>query len=291
MNRSQNILLAFYGDDFTGSTDALEFISRAGARAVLFVEPPTKEQLAQFPDVDVIGVAGKTRSLSPEKMERVLIPAFEQLKSLGAKHVHYKVCSTFDSSPGTGSIGRAVDCGAAVFENRPIPVLGGMPALGRFCVFGNLFARLGIGSNGHIHRLDRHPSMSKHPVTPADESDLRVHLGKQTSRKIALIDIVRLDSPIEDWKDVENEEVVLIDALYDQQLSKIGQWLMEQQRKHGVCFSVGSSGIERALGNRWNEMGQLRPVTTWPDLQKANPLLVVSGSCSPVSTEQIDNYA
>ena len=281
-------MLAFYGDDFTGSTDALEFISRAGARAVLFVEPPTKEQLAQFPDMDVIGVAGKTRSLSPEKMERVLIPAFEQLKSLGAKHVHYKVCSTFDSSPATGSIGRAVDCGAAVFENRPIPVLGGMPALGRFCVFGNLFARLGIGSNGHIHRLDRHPSMSKHPVTPADESDLRVHLGKQTSRKIALIDIVRLDSPIEDWKDVENEEVVLIDALYDQQLSKIGQWLMEQQRKHGVCFSVGSSGIERALGNRWNEMGQLRPVTTWPDLQKANPLLVVSGSCSPVSIEQIE---
>ena len=160
--------------------------------------------------------------------------------------------------------------------------------MGRFCVFGNLFARLGIGSNGHIHRLDRHPSMSKHPVTPADESDLRVHLGKQTSRKIALIDIVRLDSPIEDWKDVENEEVVLIDALYDQQLSKIGQWLMEQQQKHEVCFSVGSSGIERALGNRWNEMGQLRPVTTWPDLQKANPLLVVSGSCSPVSIEQIE---
>ncbi|HYH56179.1 MAG TPA: four-carbon acid sugar kinase family protein, partial [Anseongella sp.] len=34
------LMLAFYGDDFTGSTDALEFLNRAGARSVLFIEPP-----------------------------------------------------------------------------------------------------------------------------------------------------------------------------------------------------------------------------------------------------------
>jgi 3-oxoisoapionate kinase len=83
-----------------------------------------------------------------------------------------------------GSIGKAIDCGATVFQNKLIPVIGGMPALGRYCLFGNLFARMGIGSNGKIYRLDRHPSMSKHPVTPADESDLRLHLGKQTEKKI-----------------------------------------------------------------------------------------------------------
>jgi 3-oxoisoapionate kinase len=70
VNKKQNILLAFYGDDFTGSTDALEFITRAGAKAVLFIEPPTAEQLQQFPDMDVIGVAGKTRSLSALKCRR-----------------------------------------------------------------------------------------------------------------------------------------------------------------------------------------------------------------------------
>ena len=91
MNNKQNILLAFYGDDFTGSTDALEFITRAGAKAVLFIEPPTAEQLQQFPQLDVIGVAGKTRSLSPGQMKEILIPAFEQLKASGAKQVHYKV--------------------------------------------------------------------------------------------------------------------------------------------------------------------------------------------------------
>lgn len=224
MAANKNILLAFYGDDFTGSTDALEFICRAGAKAMLFIEPPTAEQLKQYPDLDAYGVAGKTRSLSPAEMEKILLPAFEQMKTTGAKHIHYKVCSTFDSSPTVGSIGKAIDCGVVVFKNKTIPVLGGMPALGRFCVFGNLFAKMGTGSEGKIYRLDRHPSMSKHPVTPADESDLRLHLGKQTGKQIGLIDITELKKPVEEISKVE--EVVLIDALNEQHLLKIGEWVL-----------------------------------------------------------------
>lgn len=288
VNNKQNILLAFYGDDFTGSTDALEFITRAGAKAVLFIEPPTAEQVQQFPQLDVIGVAGKTRALSPVQMEEILIPAFEQLKASGAKQVHYKVCSTFDSSPAVGSIGKAIDCGAEVFQNKLIPVLGGAPSLGRYCVFGNLFARMGIGSNGKIYRLDRHPSMSKHPVTPADESDLRLHIGKQTNKKIGLIDIAQLDQPIEQWNDtLTDEEVVLVDIMYESQLMKIGEW-MEQLEEDKTLFSVGGSSVEAALGSYWNEKKLLSPLSEWKHPGKAESLLVISGSCSPVTTAQIE---
>jgi hypothetical protein len=34
-----DFLLAFYGDDFTGSTDAMEILERAGIRTALFIEP------------------------------------------------------------------------------------------------------------------------------------------------------------------------------------------------------------------------------------------------------------
>lgn len=287
MSNNQNILLAFYGDDFTGSTDALEFITRAGAKAVLFIEPPTAEQLQQFPQLDVIGVAGKTRALSPVQMEEILIPAFEQLKASGAKQVHYKVCSTFDSSPTIGSIGKAIDCGAEVFQSKLIPVLGGAPSLGRYCVFGNLFARMGIGSNGKIYRLDRHPSMSKHPVTPADESDLRLHIGQQTEKKIGLIDITQIEQPIEQWTaSLTDEEVILVDVMDETQLEKIGEWM--QQLDDQPLFSVGGSGVEAALGNYWNKTGLLQPVSQWKHAEKAAPLLVVSGSCSPVTAAQIE---
>ena len=288
MKKEHNILLAFYGDDFTGSTDALEFICRAGAKAILFIEPPTAEHLKKFPGLNAFGVAGKTRSLPPVEIQEILLPAFQQLKSTGARHVHYKVCSTFDSSPGIGSIGKAMDCGAMIFNNPRIPVLGGIPALGRYCLFGNLFARMGIGSNGGIYRLDRHPAMSKHPVTPADESDLRVHLGRQTNKKIGLIDITQLDKPVEEWDlAVNNDEAVLIDVLNDEQLTNIGAWIDAQGNGISPLFSVGSSGIEMALGNYWNQQQMLKPVTEWTRPGTVMPLLVVSGSCSPVTTSQI----
>jgi uncharacterized protein YgbK (DUF1537 family) len=280
----KRLLLAYYGDDFTGSTDALEFICRAGAKAILFIEHPTAEQLKAYPHLDVYGVAGKTRSLSPDEMEQILLPAFTATKATGAKHVHYKVCSTFDSSPMIGSIGKAIDCGATIFKNKTIPVLGGMPALWRFCVFGNLFAKMGIGSEGKIYRLDRHPSMSKHPVTPANESDLRLHLGKQTDKKIGLIDIIQLKMPVEEID--SDESVVLIDALSETHLLKIGEW-MDTRAHDEQLFSVGSSGIEMALGKYWNQKELLKPINQWPHPGKANPLLVVSGSCSPVTAMQI----
>ena len=289
MSKRKKILLAFYGDDFTGSTDALEFISKAGARTVLFTEMPTPDQLNEFPGIDAFGVAGKTRSLSPGEMEKILLPAFKEMKATGARHVHYKVCSTFDSSPATGSIGKAIDCGAAIFKNKIIPVLGGMPALGRYCVFGNLFARMGIGSNGKIYRIDKHPSMSKHPVTPMKEADLRIHLGKQTNKKIGLIDNVQQRSKKKEWLDnIIDEEIVLLDTMNEDELQKIGEWLNAKQEKDKQLFSVGGSGIEMALGDYWNKEGILEPVTKWKKVKKAGPLLVISGSCSPVTKNQIE---
>ena len=290
---NHHLLMAYYGDDFTGSTDALEFLSRAGAKTALFIGAPTTVQLSAYSDLKAIGVAGLSRSMSPVQMEETLFPTFTALKALGVKHVHYKVCSTFDSSPNIGSIGKAIDVGASVFKNTCIPLLVAAPSLGRYCAFGNLFARMGIGSEGQIHRLDRHPSMSKHPVTPADESDLRIHLAKQTDKKIGLLDILQVAKPYQELKESlkkqleEQTEVLLIDAMYESQFSNIGRLLDELAEPEQPLFSVGSSGIEMALGKYWNETQELQAVTTWEKLEKANPLLVIAGSCSPVTSRQI----
>ena len=283
----KQLLLAFYGDDFTGSTDALEFICRAGAKAILFIEPPTAKQLEKYPGLDAFGVAGMTRSLPPGEMEAILLPAFKKLKSTGAKHVHYKVCSTFDSSASVGSIGNAIDCGALIFLNKIVPVLGGMPTLGRHCVFGNLYARMGTAGAGKIFRLDRHPSMSRHPVTPANEADLRLQLAKQTDKEIGLIDILHLEKPVAEMNEENSEEVVLIDVLYEEQLLKIGEWIDNQADKKNPLFSVGSSGVEMALGKYWNKTQLLKSVVDWANPAKSIPLLVLSGSCSPVTAAQI----
>jgi uncharacterized protein YgbK (DUF1537 family) len=307
MTSSPALQLAYFADDFTGSTDALEFLTRAGLKTALFLEPPSPEQLARHSGLQAIGVAGLTRSLAPEPMEAVLRPAFTALRALGPRHVHYKVCSTFDSSPTIGSIGRAIDIGASIFKNEFVPLLVGAPALGRYCVFGQLFARYGIGSAGAIHRLDRHPAISRHPVTPMNEADLLAHLSQQTDKRTALLNLLQLDLPaVETHAALDSllrtgAEVVLFDLLHAHQLARVGSLIDAFASHEHPLFSVGSSGIEMALGAFWN--GSANPLDEPPTsgtaqqgrfaLPKfkspgpAQPLLIISGSCSPVTAGQI----
>lgn len=285
------LLLTFYGDDFTGSTDALEQLTSAGILAMLFIEPPTPVQLKRFPNLQAVGVAGMTRSMTPNEMERELRPALKKLKALGARHVHYKVCSTFDSSPTIGSIGRVIDVAAKIFRAPFVPLLVAAPALGRYTIFGDHFARYGIGSDGEIHRLDRHPSISKHPITPMDEADLRLHLAKQTKKKIALFDIFKVALPEKELRTAlkkildDKPGVVLFDALYAEQLPRIGGLIDKFANAKRPLFSVGSSGIEMALGAHWAKQRLAR--TLAPPVPSAKQILVGSGSCSPVTQKQI----
>lgn len=295
------LLLTFYGDDFTGSTDALEQLTLAGIRTFLFIKVPTAAQLARFRNLRALGVAGMTRSMTPAAMEKVLRPALKQLKALRPRHVHYKVCSTFDSSPRIGSIGRAIDVGLEVFKAGYVPVLAAAPTLGRYTVFGHHFARFGIGSTGAIHRLDRHPSISRHPVTPMTEADLRFHLSKQTKKRIALFDILKLSLPCKQARQAleqvlkEKPDVILFDALYSEHLSTIGRLMEDCASVREPLFSVGSSGVEMALGAHLNSYVRRR-VETDSDtrgrsssrtLTRPKQILVGSGSCSPVTSGQI----
>jgi uncharacterized protein YgbK (DUF1537 family) len=278
--------LAYYADDFTGATDALESLARAGLRTRLFLDPPSAEKCAEL---DAVGVAGLTRALAPDAMEAVLRPAFFALHSLAPRHVHYKVCSTFDSSPSVGSIGRAIDVGADIFGGPVVPLLVAAPALGRYCAFGNLFARYGIGGAGAIHRLDRHPSVSKHPVTPMNEADLRAHLAKQTAKSIGLVDVTDLErSPEESAAALQKlvaagHGVALFDGLNSAHLLRVGA-LIDELADGSPLFSVGSSGVGTALTSHW---GLISPSVSAASAS-ATPVLIVSGSCSPVTGGQID---
>ena len=167
----------YYGDDFTGSTDVLEQLAvNNGVSSVVFLTAPTRAQLARFAHCQAIGFAGDARSRTPEWMSAHLPAIFARMRELVLEIVHYKVCSTFDSAPHRGSIGRALEIGRTVFATNTVPIGVAAPHLGRFVVFGNLFAAAG----GEVYRIDRHPTMAHHPATPMHEADLRLHLSHQT---------------------------------------------------------------------------------------------------------------
>jgi uncharacterized protein YgbK (DUF1537 family) len=279
------LLLAYYGDDFTGSTDAMEAMTAAGVPTVLFLDVPLASTLARFPHARCVGIAGSSRGRDPEWMERELPIALGALAQIGAPILHYKVCSTFDSSPTIGSIGRAIDLGITTMRGRWSPTIVGAPRLKRYQVFGNLFAAVdGVG-----YRLDRHPTMSRHPVTPMAEADLRRHLATQTQRRIELIDMVQLRRGMAaqrlDALQGDDVPVVMIDVLDDETLLAAGR-LVWEQRGDGL-FSASSSGLQYALTSYWRSEGLLPKEPSLPVAEPVASIAVVSGSCSPVTAEQI----
>ena len=291
MATHSQLLLAFYGDDFTGSTDAMEALALSGLRTVLFLSAPTPEFLARkFPDLRCIGVAGTSRAMSPPEMDEQLEPVLRELWALGAPLTHYKVCSTFDSAPEVGSIGHVADLARAnLVPGRIISVLAGAPPLRRYTVFGNHFAAAG----DEIFRLDRHPTMSRHPTTPMHEADLRVHLSRQTQARIGLMSLPELagDEASIDARHAQKlgakPDLLLYDCADDQSLRTVGR-LIWQQAQRAQHFAIGSSGVEYALTAHWRASSVIPAArATFPAVAPVKQLVVVSGSASPMTASQI----
>ncbi|MEP1445303.1 MAG: four-carbon acid sugar kinase family protein [Paraglaciecola sp.] len=273
-----SLLYAYYGDDFTGSTDVLEQLAEGGIDAVLFLREPDKALRARFKDVQAIGIAGDSRSRSPQWMEDNLPSKFRALHD--ANIIHYKTCSTFDSSPEVGSIGKAMEIGIDLF-GHPAAIVVAAPHLGRYVAFGNLFAKIGED----ILRIDRHPTMSRHPVTPMFEADLIRHLQTQTRSAVSLFSLDKLKTDqihaTFDYAKTDSK-AVLFDGVSMEDLRTTGALIVDND----IRFTVGSSGVTRALVSKWHEESRVNKKQTSGVVEEVKQLLVVSGSCSPVTAKQ-----
>lgn len=282
-------LLAWYGDDFTGSAAVMEVLQFAGLNSVLFLGIPTAEQRTRFSGMRGIGIAGTARSHSPSWMREHLPACFQYLKSLNAPVSLYKVCSTLDSSPQIGSIGAAIDIAQPVFNSPWIPMYAAAPAMRRYQAFGHFFA----GAPGGVFRLDRHPVMARHPVTPMTESDVNRHLALQTDRPSGLIDLESMSS-VQAASERLNQirqagaEIVAIDTVGSAELEVAGAliWADATGNNNGL-FAVGSQGVAYALVAHWQACGWLPIAEAREGAGEVEQIIVVSGSVSPTTQRQI----
>lgn len=277
--------IAYYGDDFTGATDTLSTAARAGLKTLLFLGLPTDAQLDRAGPLDCLGIAGAARAMSPDEMAAELPPVGALFARLGAPVVHYKTCSTFDSAPHVGSIGAAVRLLQPHVDNALVAIVGGQPNLGRYCVFGHLFAAAG----GTVYRIDRHPTMRCHPVTPMHEPDLRLHLGLQGLRDMAALDYTdyalppgTLDSRLDDLL-ARQPGAVLLDIAHAGDLAVAGR-LLWQRAQQARLLAAGPSSVVQALAAHW----QCDTAAGLPAIAPANgPVLVLAGSLSPMTARQV----
>jgi len=283
--------VGWYGDDFTGATDTLAVLTQGGLRALLFLGVPRAERLARAARVlggplDAIGIAGAARAMAPAALRAELAPVAEFFARQRVPLLHYKVCSTFDSAPDTGSIGEAVRALRGAMPNPLVAIVAGQPSLGRYCAFSNLFAA--AGRDGVVERIDRHPTMRAHPVTPMAEADLRRHLALQGLEPVAA-----LHYPLYRRSEQEQERAlddalaarpraVLMDVADEAHLAPVGRLLWNAAQRQPL-LAVGSSAVAQALIAHWRR-AEVAP----SPLPRANgPVFVWAGSLSPVTARQV----
>ena len=282
----------WFGDDFTGATDTLGALAQAGQRAMLFLGVPTPEHLEGAGALDAIGIAGAARAMSPEAMAGELEPVGRFFAGQGVRVLHYKCCSTFDSAPEIGSIGVAIRVLRRHFPGAIVPIVGGQPNIGRYCLFSNLYAAAGIG--GEVHRIDRHPTMSVHPVTPMGEADLRRHLAAQGLEGIAAIHYpayaqgeAALDALMARFAG-ERRPAVLLDIAEPAHLAAAGRLIWNEAQK-APLVAVGASSVAQGLTAHWaGKAGEAAPSATTGLAPADGPVFLMAGSLSPVTRRQVE---
>jgi len=274
----------FVADDLTGAADVLAQSHRYGLEAALVIGDATLPA-----DTDVVGFAGPARSLEGKAFDDLVRRDLAGIAALNPEVLLYKVCSTFDSSVTVGSIGRGIQLLHERFGlHGPIPVVPAQPGFGRYTAFSNHYAT----HAGKIHRLDRHPIMSRHPSTPMSEADLRQVLAEQlgTGQVPGAIHLPSYDDGTfkDVWADRRREPGALayvVDAVDERHLDAVAEALTREEHVHGPSIVIGSGGIMAALARSISDQTPRAPGPQQP----TGPVLAVSASASSTTAEQIND--
>ncbi|SIS92580.1 four-carbon acid sugar kinase family protein [Paracoccus saliphilus] len=265
--------IVFLADDFTGASDSLASYARRGCKTRLLVDT----DMDSVPHgLDAVGIATDLRSLKPERAITQIERIWPMIARLSPERLHYKVCSTFDSSPTIGSIGAIASELRARFRPDVMAVIGGQPSLGRYLCFGNLFARDG---DGRVHRIDRHPVMSRHPVTPMTEIDLARHLAAQGLDDLDRVTFRELAHTVQMAERLRNGSVIFdVTSEQDQQL--IGEALT---LAGGRQLLIGASSVAEIIA------GNIHPKECEGDATPpgSKRFLAFAGSRSPITAQQV----
>jgi uncharacterized protein YgbK (DUF1537 family) len=275
---------SFVADDLTGASDVLAQAHRYGLDAVLVMGD------APLPtDADVVGIAGPARSLTGAAFDARVRADLARIATAPSQVLLYKVCSTFDSSPTTGSIGRGIELLHEQFpDHGPIAVAPAQPGFGRYTAFSDHYA----AHAGTVYRLDRHPVMSQHPSTPMHEADLRQVLAAQLQHDPAVGSIhlpayeAAAFSAV--WAQQRSNDRVpafVVDAVSDAHLDVVARQLRQDAELGAPTIVVGSGGIMAALARSITDT----ETVSGPLPAASGPVLAVSASASSVTATQLQD--
>jgi uncharacterized protein YgbK (DUF1537 family) len=271
--------LGCIADDYTGASDLANTLTRSGLRTVQTIGVPA-DQLA-LPEVDAVVVSLKSRSIEAGLAVSRSRAADKWLRGRGARHVLFKICSTFDSTD-AGNIGPVMDALRADSGDTIVLVTPAFPETGRTVYMGNLF----VGSVP----LNESP-LKDHPLNPMRDSNLVRVLARQSKCKVSLVDLATVARGPEAARarlaDLSGKGfgAAIVDAVFERDLETIGNVALDHR------VSVGASGFGLGLARALVASGRVKPgaSNTISDAPVGGPAACLAGSCSQATLQQIAN--
>jgi uncharacterized protein YgbK (DUF1537 family) len=272
------IVLGCIGDDYTGSSDLANALTRAGLRTIQTIGVPAAD--LELPPADAVVVALKSRSIAPDQAVAMALPAHAWLKARGARHVMFKICSTFDSTD-RGNIGPVMDALIAAEGDPPLVLVNcAFPENGRTIYLGHLFV-------GDVP-LNESP-LKDHPLNPMHDANLVRVLGRQSRTRIGLTPLTDVDqgeaaitARMASLK-AEGYGAAIVDSVLDRDLAPIGRAALK------TPLTVGASGLGIGLARALIETGAVSPATgeAWDAPPVGGKAACLSGSCSAATLIQV----
>ncbi|WPO43156.1 3-oxo-tetronate kinase [Tardiphaga sp. 42S5] len=271
------LALGCIADDYTGASDLANTLTRCGLRTVQTIGIPADD--LQLPDVDAVVVSLKSRSIAASRAVEKSRAAEKWMRSRGADHVLFKICSTFDSTDG-GNIGPVMDALRLDSGDNIVLVTPAFPETGRTVYQGNLF----VGSVP----LNESP-LKDHPLNPMHDSNLVRVLARQSATNIGLVDlgVVACGADVVrthlDGLSENGFGAAIIDAVFASDLETIGAVAL------GHRVSVGASGMGLGLARALVASGRVKANagTSIKDTPVGGAAACLAGSCSQATLQQI----
>ena len=271
------LALGCIADDYTGASDLANTLTRNGLRTVQTIGIPADD--LKLPEVDAVVVSLKSRSIAASVAVEKSRAADKWLRSRGASHVLFKICSTFDSTD-SGNIGPVMDALRMDAGDNVVLVTPAFPETGRTVYQGNLF----VGSVP----LNESP-LKDHPLNPMHDSNLVRVLARQSETNIGLVDlgIVATGADVVrahlDGLSENGFGAAIVDAVFATDLETIGAVALDHR------VSVGASGLGLGLARGLVASGRVKAAdvaaSAGPPVGGAAACL--AGSCSQATLQQI----
>jgi D-threonate/D-erythronate kinase len=265
--------IGMIADDLTGANDSGVQLVKKGLRSsVIFDLKPL--DTAQH-NIDAIVVDTDSRAIHKDDAYEAVRQASVFLKENGFMYIYKKVDSTL-----RGNLGAEIEAVTSVFNPD-------------FCIIAPAFPRIGRTTKNGIHYLHGIPlsetEISRDPKCPVTESSIVTLLESQSSQKVGLVQtsvmgagLEALKTELEKWKE-QGIKWLVFDAETDEELENIAATISAIS---GNFIWVGSAGLAEYLPEK---LGLIRADNTRPEEMKGENVLVVSGSLSSVTREQISN--